>query len=175
MSVSHSRDSAQSLVLDRSELAGRTFILGNAGGFVLYLPVENNHGDQSAFPGKWFGASGFGRKFLEVNLVWLCLPDGRAIELDRRDQVRFDQGLIEATRTFQIEGHTVTQTFLVPNARDAVVMTLDADPPAAFIVEAEYDMRYYQAFNTNFSHYRSEIVASDGRPRLRVFNHVDLP
>ncbi|HLJ68498.1 MAG TPA: amylo-alpha-1,6-glucosidase [Chloroflexota bacterium] len=164
--------------LTSDEMAGRTFLLGNEGGFVLYLPVRQNIRDRTLQPTKWFGASGFGRAYLEDNLVWLA-RDGDAIRLDRSNQTGFTLYMDHAVRAFSIDGLTVTQTFFMPNRIDAFAMTieLEGDDPAGLTVaiEPEYDMRYYQALNETFDGYAAEVVKRRGRPCLRVTNRVRGP
>jgi glycogen debranching enzyme len=155
-------------------LDGRTFILGNEAGFVLYLPVEQNIRDRTLVPIKWFGASEFGRKYLEVSLFWV-LHGGTEKRLDRSDQTGFTQYLDRAERTFQVGDLCVRQGFFVPNGVRAFLLTMEAEPEAGFAVEPELDMRYYQAFNTDFSGYRADTEEIDGRPVLSVSNRIRGP
>src|SRR5579884_509685 len=92
--------------LEGHQLSGRTFLLGNGGGFVLYLPVELNIANRTLVPIKWFGVSEFGRKYLEAARVWIE-REGRRTLLNRADQFAFDQTLTEAVRSFHVEGVTV--------------------------------------------------------------------
>ena len=46
-------DTSPALELSENGLAGRTFILGNGAGFVLYLPVRFNVRDRTLVPIKW--------------------------------------------------------------------------------------------------------------------------
>jgi len=158
--------------LAADELANRTFLLGDEGGFVLYLPVEENTRDQTLLPIKWFGASEFGRKFFEANVVWLE-RDGQRTMLNRSNQTGFEQYLDRAVRIFEADGCTVRQTFFVPTQLRAFVMTLEADRAATFVVEPEFDMRYYQAFNTNFDKYSAQ--EDEGGAILCVSNHIEAP
>lgn len=153
--------------LDHDHLAHRTFLLGDEGGFVLYLPVAENTTDATLLPIKWFGASEFGRKYLEANVIWACL-DGRKTRLDCATQTGFVQYLDCVQRIFSVGGRTIRQTFQVPNQWRAFVMTLEADDDVAFEIEPEFDMRYYQAFNHDFSRYAFAIQDDT----LLVSNHV---
>lgn len=141
---------------------------------MVYLPVEQNIQDRTLFPTKWFGASEFGRKFIEADVVWV-IRNGVKTHLDKTCQTAFIQELDRAERTFVVDGCTIRQSFFVPNQCRAMVMTLEADEPAHFAVAPEFDMRYYQAFNTDFSHYTGSITDCDGVECLRVTNRVRLP
>lgn len=152
----------------------RTFLLGNEAGFVLYLPVEENIRDRTLVPIKWFGASEFGRKYLEVSCFWVRVG-GKEVRLDRTDQTGFTQYLDRAERDFCVDNTTVRQTLMVPNGVRAFLMTLEADPESGFAVEPEFDMRYYQSFNADFSGYRAEVVEIAGRPVLSVSNRIKGP
>src|SRR5579884_3913041 len=79
-----------SISLTGHALAGRTFILGDGAGFVVYLPVEQNVRDRTLMSIKWFGASGFGRQFLEA-LVVSVGAEGMLRKLDRSDEIAFVQ------------------------------------------------------------------------------------
>ncbi len=160
--------------LTGSAQKSRTFLLGNEAGFVLYLPVEENIRDRTLVPIKWFGASEFGRKYLEVSCFWVHL-DGKDVRLDRADQTGFTQYLDRAERDFCSGTTSVRQSVMVPNGIRAFLMTLKADPEAGFGVEPEFDMRYYQAFNSDFSGYRAEVIEIDGRPVLSVCNRIKGP
>lgn len=163
-------DPRDAIQLSGHGLEGRTFILGNGGGFVLYLPVELNVRERTLVPIKWFGASEFGRKYVEVSRSWL-LAGGEPVALDRTHQTGFSQYLDRAERTFTAGGRTVRQTYAVPAGIRAFLLTLDAGPGAGFAVEPEFDMRYYQAFNTDFSGY----AASAHQGLLTVGNRIAGP
>lgn len=154
------------VTLDRHGLEGRTFLLGDRGGFVLYFPASRNTQDRTLHPSKWFGASGFGRSFFEGFEVWVEY-NGQLIPLDRRNQTEFEMRLDEAVRVYRVGGHEVRERFFVPDGWQAVVMTVEADLP--WVVKPEFDMRYYQAFTADFSHYRAD--QHDGR--LTVSNLVE--
>ncbi|SRR5579884_1089770 len=160
--------------LEGHQLSGRTFLLGNGGGFVLYLPVELNIANRTLVPIKWFGVSEFGRKYLEAARVWIE-REGRRTLLNRADQFAFDQTLTEAVRSFHVEGVTVRQRFFVPPRQPACVMTLECDRPATFIVEPQFDMRYYQAFNTDFDGYNVDSVGQELDAALIVGNQIEGP
>jgi hypothetical protein len=123
---------------------------------------------------KWFGASGFGRAYLEDNLVWL-VREGRRIKLDRSNQTGFTLDVDHAVRTYEVDGCTVRQTYFVPNRLDALTMQLEAEDSAELVVQPELDMRYYQEFNTILDGYRSEIIEHDGRSVVGVMNTVVVP
>ena len=150
------------VTLDRHSLEGRTFLLGDRGGFVLYFPTSRNTQDRTLHPSKWFGASGFGRSFFEGFEVWVD-HNGELVPLDRRNQTEFEMRLDEAVRVYRVGDHEVREHFFVPDGWQAVVMTVEADLP--WVVKPEFDMRYYQAFNTDFSHYRAD--QHDGRLTVR--------
>lgn len=156
------------------QMAHRTFLLGNQGGFVLYLPVELNERDATLLPIKWFGASSFGRQYVAASRLWLCRGTER-IALNRSTQTCFTQTVDGVTRTYEAGGVTVRQSFFVPNHLQAVVMTLEADRAVQLIVEPQFDMRYYQSFNTDFSRYAAGIAAGEPGERLRVSNQVPGP
>jgi glycogen debranching enzyme len=151
--------------IDRQDLPNHTFLLGNRGGFVLYLPTASNVRDRTAEAIKWFGASGIGRTFFEgFRIAVEC--NGEQITLDRHNQIEFIMELDAATRVYEVEGREIREHYFVPDGVQAVVMTLETDLPA--VVEPEFDMRYYQAFNTDFSEYRAEQVPQG----LAVSNRV---
>ncbi len=154
------------VTLDRNSLEGRAFLLGDRGGFVLYLPASRNTQDRTLHASKWFGASGFGRSFFEGFEVWVE-HDGQLVALDRRNQTEFVMRLDEAVRVYRIGDHEVREHYFVPDGWQAVVMTLETDLP--WVVKPEFDMRYYQAFNADFSHYGAE----DHDGRLTVSNLVE--
>jgi glycogen debranching enzyme len=159
--------------LESHRCARRTFLLGNQAGFVLYLPVSQHVHDATLMSIKWFGASGIGRKYLEANLVWL-IRDGQRTKLDRSNQTSFVQHLDYAVRTFCVEGCTVRQTFFVPKRLPMFIMSLEADTTAEFIIEPEFDMRYYQAFNRDFSNYTAKCIHAD-TTYLVVSNRTTSP
>ncbi|MGH2449098.1 MAG: amylo-alpha-1,6-glucosidase [Chloroflexota bacterium] len=152
-------------------MAGRTFLLGNEGGFVLYLPTEQNVHDRTLLPVKWFGVSEFGRKYFEANLVW-AVVHGERHKLDRSNQVSFEVYLDWAVRTFRIGEVTIVQSFFVPSRLDAFIMKLESDHEVGLIIEPEFDMRYYQAFNPNILGYQAEVNEPG---RLWVTNRVEGP
>jgi glycogen debranching enzyme len=138
---------------DSRHLKEHAFLLGNRGGFMVCLPATRNIEDRTAQPIKWFGASGFGRTFFEMVVV--CVDVGGAlIQLDRRRQVEFILDLDRATRVYEINGRVIRESFFVPNGLQALVLTLETDLTCVF--KPEFEMRYYQGFNTDFSQYRAE-------------------
>jgi len=128
-----------------------TFLLGNRGGFVLYLPATRGISDRMAQPIKWVGASGFGRSFFEAVVVWVEV-DGALVALNRKNQTEFIMRLDGATRVYQVGEHEIRESFFVPDGLQAFVVTLETDLPCA--LKPEFEMRYYQAFSTDFSQYR---------------------
>jgi len=160
--------------LDAAHLSMRTFLLGDDAGFVFYEPVAQNVHDATLLPIKWFGASGFGHKYFEANRVWLDLG-GRRVNLDRSNQTGFIQELDRAVRFFSVDGCAVRQTFFVPNRQRAFMMTLEADGNPRFVVEPQFDMRYYQSFNTDFGQYAAKSASGSDGPALHVSNHVSPP
>lgn len=139
--------------LNAERLPGRSFLLGNRAGFVLYLPVTTQERDATLQASKWYGASGFGQSFLEGFVIWAEVEGASAL-LDRQNQTRFSMHLDEAIRTFQFAGREVRERYFVPNGVQAVVLSLEGD--VTFGIRPELDMRYYQAFNDNFSAYDAE-------------------
>jgi glycogen debranching enzyme len=159
------------ITLSGDRLENRTFLLGDDAGFVLYLPVMENRNDRTLQSIKWFGASEFGRKYLEGNLLWVTV-DGEQVALNRGNQIGFVQYLDRAARTFRVNGVMITQTFFLPSHLHSVVMTLEADRHVTFTIEPEFDMRYYQEFNTDFTGYASDVVNGD---TLAVSNRIERP
>jgi glycogen debranching enzyme len=160
--------------LEGHQMRARAFLLGNEGGMVLHLPVELNVQARTILPSKWFGVSEFGRKYLEVSRIWFERA-GRRTLLSRENQVGFDQDLIEAVRIFEVDGASVRQRYFVPNRLAGLVMTLESDRPATFVVEPQFDMRYYQSFNTEFGGYAAHIVNGPAGPSLEVENEIQGP
>ncbi len=160
--------------LERKQMVGRTFLLGNEGGFVLLLPVELNTLERNLLPMKWFGASEFGRKYLEANRVWM-VRDGETTLLNRSNQVACDQDLDEVVRRFEVDGVEVRQRFFVPNRLASIVMTLEADRPASFVIEPQFDMRQYASFSTVFDGYRIQQHMDGGDKVLSVTNRISAP
>jgi hypothetical protein len=103
---------------------------------------------------------------LEGFEVWVE-HGGQLVLLDRRNQTEFEMRLDEAVRVYGVGDHEVRERFFVPDGWQAMVMTVETDLP--WVVKPEFDMRYYQAFNTDFSHYRAD--EHDGR--LTVSNLVE--
>lgn len=167
-------DSHYAIHLSGDALDGRTFLLGNEAGFILYLPVQQNIRDRTLVPIKWFGASEFGRKYLEVSLFWVR-KDGAEQRLDRTTETGFTQYLDRVERIYQADGCSIKQTLLVPNGVRAFLLTMEADPAVGFAVEPEFDMRYYQAFNTDFSGYRAEVIDVEGHQVLSASNRIKGP
>ncbi|GAC1521109.1 MAG: hypothetical protein NVS2B16_28540 [Chloroflexota bacterium] len=109
--------------------------------------------ERTLFPIKWYGASGFGRKFLDG--IAVCVEcDGESIALNRRTQTTLEVGLDEVKRIFRVGDHEIRGRFFIPDGWQAVVLALEGDLP--ILVKPEFDMRYYQEFNTDFSRYRAE-------------------
>jgi glycogen debranching enzyme len=147
------------------ELVNRTFLLGDRGGFVLYLSTARNEHDRTLQGSKWFGASGFGRSFLEDFRVWTRV-DGEDVALDRRNQPLFLAHLDYAERVYRIGDKEIHERFFVPDKSQSVVLSYDGDLP--IFVKPEFDMRYYQTFNSDFSQYHADI----GDGLLAVSNQV---
>ncbi|HEV3310534.1 MAG TPA: amylo-alpha-1,6-glucosidase [Chloroflexota bacterium] len=162
----------RAITLNRQQLRGRGFLLGNGAGMVLHSPVEVNAGARTMLPSKWFGYSGAGFKYLESQRVWVRRA-GRMTLLSRADQTSFEQGLIDAVRTFDVDGVTIRQRFFVPQEMNGFVIVLEADRPLEFMVEPLFDMRRYQDFNTAFDCYSADVTDSDAGPILSAWNHID--
>jgi glycogen debranching enzyme len=157
------------IVLAPPHLAGRTFLLGSGSGFVLHLPVARNIYDRTLHASKWFGASGFGRHYLSALRVWL-VKDGWSIALNRTNQTSFSQYLNGVRREYDLDGARLVESYFVPGGCEAVVVSFNCDVDAEFEVEPQFDMRYYQAFNTDFSGYRAWV---DSASRLWVTNSIE--
>ncbi|HEX6507369.1 MAG TPA: amylo-alpha-1,6-glucosidase, partial [Chloroflexota bacterium] len=155
MSGDESTLEQHTLTIEASRLRERSFLLGNRGGFVLYLPASTNERDATLHSIKWFGASGFGRSFLEAFVI-MAEVNGRQVALDRDVQTAFIMRLDEAVRVFVVDGQEIRERYFVPDGAQAVVLTLEGD--CTFTVRPELDMRYYQAFNTDFTSYWAEFV-----------------
>lgn len=153
--------------LEGRRLLHHTFLLGNRGGFVLYLPAANNVRDETLHATKWFGASGFGRSFFEGILTRAHI-DGKMVGLDRTNQTSLSVYLDRVVRTFTIGDHEIKETFFVPDKLQAVVYTVEGNVP--LVVKPEFEMRYYQSFNTDFSQYRAQETAQGVMIRNRVEN-----
>ena len=146
------------LRLAGDHLTGRSFLLGDRAGFSLYLPVAANKRDATLQGIKWYGASNSGRSFFEGFVTWVEV-DGEAIPLDGSNQTEFRMHLDHAVRVFQVAGREVIERYFVPNHMGTVVLTLEGD--FTFGVRPEFDMRYYQAFDTDFSSYGCEQSGGD--------------
>jgi len=88
-------------------------------------------------------------------MVWADVG-GALVELDLWNQVRFTMQLDDAVRDYVVEGRELQERYFVPDGLQAFVMTLQG--AQTFVVEPEFDMRYYQAFATDFSQYGAEEV-----------------
>lgn len=140
------------LTFDAKNLTGKTFLLGNRGGFCLYLPLARNERNRNAQSIKWFGASGFGVSFFEDVPLWV---GEQKRELNRKNQTDFEMRLDGATRTYDVDGTQYRVHWFVPDGLQAVVVTIEGDGPIVF--QPEFDMRYYQALLQDFSHYEAQI------------------
>jgi glycogen debranching enzyme len=153
------------LTVKTEHLSGLSFLLGNRGGFVLYLPVANSERDATLQGSKWYGASGFGQAFLEAFVPWIEI-NGQTVTLDRTVQTKFIMRLDEAVRVYRVAGQEVRERYFVPNGAQAVVVSLDGD--CTFSVRPELDMRYYQSLNDDCRSYQSELVDNT----VVVRNHI---
>lgn len=139
--------------IDGTHVPRHTFLLGNRGGFVLYLPACRNVSDETAQAIKWFGASSFGRSYFEGFQIWAeC--DGHRVALNRTNQTSFDMALDGAARVYNVQGHEIREAYLVPDGPQGFVLTVESDLPV--IIKPEWDMRFYQSFDTDFTAYRAE-------------------
>ncbi|GAC1627401.1 MAG: hypothetical protein NVS4B2_07570 [Chloroflexota bacterium] len=153
------------ICIDGDNAAGHTYLLGNRAGFVLYLPAARNRRDRTSHAIKWFGASSFGRAFFEGFQLWVEY-DGQQIELSRLNQTAFVMGLDAATHVYRVGDREIRERYFVPDGLQGFVMTVETDLPV--IVKPEFDMRFYQSFNTDFSEYRSHVTSRG----LAVSNRV---
>ncbi|MGI8825603.1 MAG: amylo-alpha-1,6-glucosidase [Chloroflexota bacterium] len=144
---------AYAITTDHAHLTNHTFLLGNRAGFALYLPSAQNVRDSTAQAIKWFGASGFGRAFFEALLLWVEV-DGRLVALDRTKQTSFAMHLEGATRVYRVGDFEIREQYFVPDELQACVVTIETDLPV--VIKPEFDMRFYQDFNSDFSQYQTE-------------------
>lgn len=162
------------IILAGDAMLNRTALLGNQSGLVLHLPVELNVRDRTLVPSKWFGAAAFGRHYLTATRLWVVLS-GELQPLDRKNQTEFTQAFDRVVRTYRIHGLTVRQTFFVPDGVDAIVMSVECDHEVRVVAEPQFDMRYYQSFNTDFAGYSTQIEPNSDGERLIVSNRTAGP
>lgn len=135
--------------LDRRQLRGRNFLLGNKQGSMLHLPAANGASPRTIHRSKWYGASRFGRKFLEG---FVCnLPDGTF--LCRRQQYGFVTDGVVAQREYWIDG-AVSERYFVPDYLPVVIWSLESDVPLA--LEPYFDMRFYRARGSESPYHTEE-------------------
>jgi glycogen debranching enzyme len=164
------------IICRNHQLAERTFLLGDSSGFTLYLPAARGKSERFAHATKWFGASGFGRAFLEGIRTTVQVDEVR-YTLSRSTQTELCATLEDMSRIHDIDGNRITERCFLPEGMQTVVYTLETELP--WTIEPEFDMRYYQGINTGTSNY--EANASNGL--LSVTNivsgagerQVDLP
>jgi len=141
---------------------------------VLHLPVVHNVRDRTLHGSKWFGAAGFGRHYLSALRLWI-LRDGETIALDRTNQRSFVQELAEVIREYDAGGAVIRETVFVPGRREAIMVRIEADRAVRLVAEPEFDMRYYQALNRDFSTYRAGRQPDSGIPGFWVTNSIPPP
>ncbi len=140
--------------LTHEDLKGRTFLLGNKRAFSLSLPAAAGSTSTLLHAHKWFGAYLYGRKFLEGQMVW-----GRGHHthpLSGRRQTGFTMGLTTATRDYLIEGCPCSEEFFLPDGIQGFAATYTGD--VEFVVEPQFDMRFYRALNQTVDAYEVELT-----------------
>ncbi len=133
---------------------GRTFLLGNKRAFSLSLPAASGTSDTLFHGQKWFGAYLYGRKFLEAQLVRAY--GQKAHILSRRYQTRLVAGLTTVRREYTVEGETCSEEYFVPDGIQGFACTLSGK--LDFVVEPEFDMRFYRALNISIEGYEIEPI-----------------
>lgn len=140
--------------LSGNRLEGRTFLLGNKRAFSLTLPASTGTSDGLLHGHKWFGAYLYGRKFFEGQLVRAM--GQRSHVLSRRYQTGLTAGLTSVRREYEVEGEACTEEYFVPDGLQAMAVTLAGN--LDFVVEPEFDMRFYRALNTSVERYTVEPI-----------------
>jgi len=139
--------------LDRQQLKGRTFLLGNKRAFSLSLPAALGRSNTESHPHKWFGAYLYGRKFLEGQSVRFRTDHEYALNL--RYQTAFGMSATGARRQYDCDGTICSEEYFVPDGLQAIACTLTGD--GQFKVEPEFDMRFYRALTATTAAYESVI------------------
>lgn len=136
----------------REGLKGRSFLLGNKRAFSLSLPAAAGLSDGLLHPHKWYGAYLYGRKFLEGQLVRARAQQEHL--LGWAQQTGFTMSLTSARRAYQVEGRHLSEEYFVPDGLQGFACELYGD--VEFVVEPEFDMRFYRALNESTDSYEVE-------------------
>jgi hypothetical protein len=140
--------------LRQQNLKGRTFLLGNKRAFSLSLPAASGPSDALLHDHKWYGAYLYGRKFLEGQVVRALIA--REHRLSYREQIGFTMGLTSARRDYAVEDRPLSEEFFVPDGVQGFACTLTGD--VEFVVEPEFDMRFYLTLNHSTETYQAEEI-----------------
>jgi glycogen debranching enzyme len=133
---------------------GRTFLLGNKRAFSLSLPASNGTSDALLHGHKWSGAYLYGRKFFEAQLVRAY--GQREHILSRRYQTRLTAGLTAVRRDYSVEGEPCSEEYFVPDGVQGFACTVSGN--LDFVVEPEFDLRFYRALNSSVESYSVEPI-----------------
>lgn len=154
--------------LERDQLKGRAFLLGNKRAFSLCLPAAPRSSVTLLHPHKWFGAFLYGRKFLEGHVVRAIATHEHL--LGSRQQTGFVGGVTQARREYLVEDLPCSEEYFVPDGVQGFACTLVGD--LRFAVEPEFDLRIVGALNESTDMYEVEdldhgvMVSSFIRPVL---------
>src|SRR5579872_1569169 len=118
--------------LPSDRLWGRNCLLGNKQGFMLHLPAANGAGPRTIHRSKWFGASRFGRKFVEA----VICRDSDGNMLSRKSQTGFMTDGMVAERSYG----PVTEQYFVPDHLTALRWTIRSPTPVT--AEVLINMRF---------------------------------
>jgi Amylo-alpha-1,6-glucosidase len=152
-STSKSPD-VREIFLQSRDLAGRTFLLGNKRAFSLALPASAGRSPALLHPHKWFGAYGYGRKYLEGQIVRAVTE--RQQVLSSRNQTGLSVGLTSARREYDVDGRVCSETYFVPDGIQGFACKIDGD--ATFLIEPEFDLRFTFALGLNTDAYEVESI-----------------
>lgn len=130
--------SLEPIQLGRHQLRGRNFLLGNKQGLMLHLPAANGATRRTIHRSKWYGASRFGRKFLEA----LACETETGQMLSRRNQDGFMTDGIVAERSYLVDGLPLTERYFMPDGLPTVIWTQEGT--ARLSVDPYLDLRYYR-------------------------------
>ena len=150
--MDHSFSSDVHLTPDRFK--GRTFLLGNKRAFSLSLPAASGTSDTLLHAQKWSGAYLYGRKFFEAQIVRACGQKEHV--LSRRYQTGLTAGLTTVRRDYTVEGEPCNETYFVPDGVQGFACTITGN--LDFVIEPEFDMRFYRALNHSIEGYAIEPI-----------------
>lgn len=150
--MDYSASSDVQLAPDRFK--GRTFLLGNKRALSLSLPAASGTSDALLHSHKWCGVYLYGRKFLEAQLVRAY--GQREHVLSRRYQTQLIAGLTSVRRDYAVEGESCSEEYFVPDGVQGFACTISGN--LDFVVEPEFDMRFYRALNNSVEGYAVEPI-----------------